>query len=1208
MEKLTIEVIIQLLKNFYNNDKDLALVLIGIFGGWIISNVSPTLRHHASNLFSYFGKKFGGRLAFKSIRKSYLNWLIYKTQDLNLTGLIGSGDKPKLEQIFISLRISTEHEKKIKEIEEDNEEIEEDNENIKKAFWKTTLNQYLDALYSLRFLIPPFSFIFKKFKLYYQKRERASKENTIFVSHPFCNFFKISSREGVWGITISSFLAILFIIFPLYSLVWSPNINTIFAFISSIIWSFLIIFGFLLTFLTIKKSFLRPIGHFSKLFVLLFISCFWIIPTILFSKIIMEKIIYESQSPLAIGLGIIIVFLVLLISFLDDYKPKKWKSEKTVAKDIGEILFKNDNIAILGKPGSGKSTISQFLALTFAQEKAGDYKLRRRGILRKRLGMNEWFLPIYIPLREISKFLVDNANEQYDNLIIEAFRQMILPSNLQNVFSDSYILHMLKNKKCIFLLDGLDEVQNSNEFRAVIKEINGLISCYPKNKIIVTSRHSGWRGGIGSSFNLFEIEDLNDEDISRFIDNWYDAIEENRARVLPKDESKAYKTFRKEEASKKADKLKKAMLNTSSIRRIAENPLLLSIICFVHYNKTLPKERLRLYQDCSSLLLVQWDEEKGLAIDDTNLTLARKEEIIQEIAISLHTGKIGEAFGRKEANKDEIIPIVEKKLKEFKMDFSQAESLFQKLIERSGIIVITERYTNRFSFSHLTFQEFYSAKYLYENTSDVFEVISNVSDNFTDAINGWWREVIPLYCLLIKDPTEIIEKLIQGPEDDILQQNLQIAAQCLDESVIIPSLEVREVIISKLLNIRSCGQLDRNHEQLNPKVKKYLIEFSKGPWFYKYAIANKIIHIKTDDEIVYFIKKVMELSHSSDKHLRLISLKSLEILNLKYKISQTLTPKDFNELLNDSDIYIQKVTIKLILNTLQGPLDNNFSIRVFELLENIIHEDKIAKYRRNSKESRDIDFCESLEALIKRSSDKDLIEIKNKINDLMFEFLMNYQASKSLKIKAACLAKSLIQLDKTELIELHKSQLLEALSKGNVNQQIFSTYILSELYGSDKSVIRLILSKLTAPHYKIRIETINSLKKLDLDESTSEQIVACLQKKIQPLSNLKRIMKYIAQLLTGKGQIGLNKIELNNLQSYLSKKSEVSSKSEESKPKIDEFRQTLDEFLKISNKPEMIGHYEGNNLNDENIYDLLESHDVDSNEIAFNLLLEKKMV
>jgi len=303
LEKLTIEVIIQLLKDFYKTDKDLALVLIGLFGGWILSHVFPTLRYYASKSVSFMGRKFGGRLAHKSIRESYLNWLIYKTQDLNLTGLIGSGDKPKLEQIFISLSITAEQEKSYKK-------FEDENEILKKSFFKRIFTQYLDTVYSLRFLIPPFNIVFKKFKSYYQKRDRASKENMIFISHPYCNFHNITSREGVSSTIVAVFFICLFIIFPLYSLIWSSNINTVSAFFSSILWSLLIITGLVVTSLWIKEQ-NGLVKDFGEIKDILFLSCFFIIPAIMFVKIIQEKVILESQSPLAIGSGIVFVIQYL---------------------------------------------------------------------------------------------------------------------------------------------------------------------------------------------------------------------------------------------------------------------------------------------------------------------------------------------------------------------------------------------------------------------------------------------------------------------------------------------------------------------------------------------------------------------------------------------------------------------------------------------------------------------------------------------------------------------------------------------------------------------------------------------------------------------------------------------------------------------------------------------------------------------------------
>ena len=1220
---MVMEGLIQWFKDLYANDKELVLVIIGLIGGWILTKLLPAIFSYFSRFVTSIGKKLGGRLAHKSIREAYLNWLVYKTQDLNLTGIIGSGEKPKLEQIFISLRIVKEQEKLSKKTDVKDAEI-------KKPVWKAFFAQYHKISEFLFSSLLPYGSLLRNTILYQHEPGNISKEN-IFKPNPFWKTYQIFYREGIDDIIPLIGFIIIFWIFPSYSLLWSSNIYTIWAFLGSYLWSILVILGIFISYMMVRdKEKIEGLGDIIGFSILV---GSWIIPIILIYITVQNNVIHGLQSPLAIGLGITLGITSIISVFL--VEKFKWNISnksfnKPFAKEIGEIFSSNNYIAILGKPGSGKSTLSQFLALTFAQEKAGDRKIKRKGISRDCFGTNEWYLPIFIPLREISKFIVEADNERYDNLIIEAFRQKILPSNIRNILNDSYIHHMLKNKKCLFLLDGLDEVQNSIEFNAVIKEINGLISRFPDNKVIVTSRRSGWRGGIGSLFNVFEIEDLNDEEISRFIDGWYNSIEENRARILEKTKSKAQLIFRKGEASEKANKLKQALSSTKSIRRIAENPLLLSIICFVHYNKTLPKERLRLYQDCSNLLLVQWDEEKGLAVDDTNLTLARKEDIIQEIAFSFHTGKIGEAFGRKEANGDEIIPIVEKKLKEFKMDPTQAESLFQKLIERSGIIVITEKYANRYSFSHLTFQEFYSAMYLYENKLDIFEVISQGSDNSTDALNGWWREVILLYCLLIKDPTKIIENLYRDSEDDFLQQNLQLAVQCLDESVKVTNQEVSEKIIEKVFWIRAHSTSKSKIKSLDPRIRSHLIKFAQSPFFYRHVITNKIIQVKSE-EVSFLISKNLQLSQSANRHVRLIAVEALDILALKFDISQATDSSGLNELLTDPDPNIQRATAKLMLNILPRPLEDAISLKIFKIFENDINSlimDKMFIYFRNL-EYNDIESiyymddkpsmrsaeedCQFLKQIIEASSEKVLVEIRNRMSKIVFGlFNTNISMYKNYG-DFVCIIKNLMQIDDEKLKEAHKSQLLEALLKGNTHQQTFAIFALSELYSSDASIVQLVLDKLEAPHSKVRKAVILSLSKLNIKDDEFKKILAYLEKHRKPFSKFRITQNYITQILIGRGKIGLNKSELDNLELYFESIDKNYNISTSERPRFDEMEDKIDEFLRKKELSRIIKDYSLRNINGEyldekNLLGILEMPETYLNEAAFNILLEKKMI
>jgi predicted NACHT family NTPase len=197
----------------------------------------------------------------------------------------------------------------------------------------------------------------------------------------------------------------------------------------------------------------------------------------------------------------------------------------------------------------------------------------------------------------------------------------------------------------------------------------------------------------------------------------------------------------------------------------------------------LPEERLSLYKECSNLLLGQWDREKGIPVDDTKLTLARKETIMQEIAFALHSGRIGVEYGRKEATRQEILPIVSRLLQRFDIRDADPHALFEKLVSRSGVIVAVERYSERYAFSHLTFQEFYAAAYLFANQLDPFEATNVTAEDTSFGMTSWWSEVFPLYGAMKRQSSDIVARLIDTLSEDRYGRRLRLGAQCMAESI-----------------------------------------------------------------------------------------------------------------------------------------------------------------------------------------------------------------------------------------------------------------------------------------------------------------------------------------------------------------------------------------------------------------------------------------
>src|SRR5439155_18315844 len=160
------------------------------------------------------------------------------------------------------------------------------------------------------------------------------------------------------------------------------------------------------------------------------------------------------------------------------------------------------------------------------------------------------------------------------------------------------------------------------------------------------------------------------------------------------------------------------------IRPLAVNPLLLTVIAIVHWNrKRLPEQRVDLYDECVDVLLGQRKEAEHIqlgrrtgAFDEHHEQQRREERAwirkrFAEIALHILTAE----DNRDEANKGEIVKLlIPRFIDQGATTEEQAETragLFLELQERrSGLLVSSREQSYRFV--HLTFQEYLSAWHL----------------------------------------------------------------------------------------------------------------------------------------------------------------------------------------------------------------------------------------------------------------------------------------------------------------------------------------------------------------------------------------------------------------------------------------------------------------------------------------------------------------
>jgi energy-coupling factor transporter ATP-binding protein EcfA2 len=505
--------------------------------------------------------------------------------------------------------------------------------------------------------------------------------------------------------------------------------------------------------------------------------------------------------------------------------------------NLRRTLNTQAHIAILGVPGAGKSTLLQHIALTLAKEHAGDPKLRKRETA-KLLGYSEWKVPILVRLSNIAHHLAKrDANGLLPSIL--DILPLTLPPDLQkDPASTQYFRWQLRRGRCLFLFDGLDEVPSEEEFQAVVTAIRSLIATNENNQYLVTSRIAGWRGGIGIDFNTYYVSDLSNRHISTFIDSWYEAVERNAIVGRTQDEGSSERALRERRAEQQASNLKTALKNDAGIRRIATNPMLLSIIALVHRSlATLPKERSKLYAQCSKIFLEQWDISRGIRVDDTNLKLEQKEAILRRLAFALHTGEIGDKDGGREADRKSVEALLRDLLPSLGRAAEDSHRLLTMLIERSGIII--ERQRDILSFSHHTFQEYFTAQYLATNSSIDQDFLLGESRLITD----WWREVILLYSGLISDSSELISTIHAAKTTDISSSSLRLAALCLAESVKVERTDIRARLLEDVKTLRSPVH-----------GKKISITAQTGEYLTRWAKTRNWITLAANNYVAYSLQ------------------------------------------------------------------------------------------------------------------------------------------------------------------------------------------------------------------------------------------------------------------------------------------------------------------------------------------------------------------
>lgn len=410
--------------------------------------------------------------------------------------------------------------------------------------------------------------------------------------------------------------------------------------------------------------------------------------------------------------------------------PRGGKQEHSVVLD--QCVRDNEFSLILGDPGAGKSTMLDASVVELTRPRVNHSRIVRLLHFLGLQRLRKEALPLYIPLRrclESNETLLDDLLDAETKILSQAIRQKM---------PRGFIGRCLRKNRGVVMLDGLDEVADEKAYRGVIEKVNNFVALYHGNRVVITCRKAGWRGGLHGEVSTFYALPLDSKQQYDFVHKWYEAILRYVSYGMTPDKAGLQKR-----AEREAGKLLGAISQKERLRELASNPLILSLICLVHrQKKNLPRRRAELYEECLEILLWHWDIiDKDL--DQVFPSRDQKALLLRRIA---HRMQIS---GAREIDRSDLARMVLEFLPEVKSEETAGE-IVRQIEVRSGII--SERAIDTLTFSHVTFQEFLVVEYFKAEKSEALNL---------KHIDDWssWREPVLLMCGRLDLPEKFVDEL-----------------------------------------------------------------------------------------------------------------------------------------------------------------------------------------------------------------------------------------------------------------------------------------------------------------------------------------------------------------------------------------------------------------------------------------------------------------
>jgi predicted NACHT family NTPase len=364
----------------------------------------------------------------------------------------------------------------------------------------------------------------------------------------------------------------------------------------------------------------------------------------------------------------------------------------------------------LGAPGSGKTTYLYYVAI---QCNKGELQANR--------------VPIFIRLIEFTDTIKNQPELSLLNYIENLF-------HTEGVEQPQATETIITQGRALILLDGLDEVPK--DFSKLVLSRIREFSKYRKNSIIITCRTNALDYNFSDlKFTQVIVADFEQPQIEIFANKWFVAGAKNDKQAG--------------EARAKEFIEKLGLPEHKRIRDLAVTPILLNLTCLIFKNNLgeFPKNRSELYQRGINILLEEWDAERGIERDE----VYGKLDLEGRKALLTHVAKVSFEENRYFFKQEEIEKYIADYLRTLphaQIDSLQRDSraVLKSIEVQHGLLM--ERAPEIYSFSHLTFQEYFTAKWFCDR-KDWQCIVNHITEKN-------WREVFLLAVVIMNPADELL--------------------------------------------------------------------------------------------------------------------------------------------------------------------------------------------------------------------------------------------------------------------------------------------------------------------------------------------------------------------------------------------------------------------------------------------------------------------